>query len=314
METIGTVLLNPAGHCLSIFTVKQLQRETWTFLIKKIMAVVIFILVLPVSLIGLIIKVVGQLLPHTTNAPDDAGYKSTDPIHIELCYEQLRIFEEVCIAEGFVHENTNIPCFYAVSGSALGALRHKGIIPWDDDVDGVVLEENENRFLNLEASLQKKGILLDRTHLNAQAIYKLRFTDEALEKYKDLHHLPKKPESPGLDIFIWAKTTDNCYTYKKVLPRCTWPNEYFTHAELNDGIEELPFGEPTRNLKIPILKRNHTLTYLKRYYGDDCLEYGIKTHGHVRILNRTIPCIKFGAHRFSLTHSKDQCARGLQFS
>ena len=50
-------------------------------------------------------------------------------------------FDRICGAE-------NIP-YYLVAGSLLGAVRHQGIIPWDDDVDVGLLRPDYERFIRI---------------------------------------------------------------------------------------------------------------------------------------------------------------------
>ena len=56
----------------------------------------------------------------------------------------LSFLEEVCI-----RENIN---YYLLFGSAIGAVRHKGFIPWDDDIDLGMLREDFEKFLNADKS------------------------------------------------------------------------------------------------------------------------------------------------------------------
>ena len=57
----------------------------------------------------------------------------------EKTLELLRVFVNIC-------NKWDIP-YFLVCGSALGAVKYGGFIPWDDDIDVGLLREDYQRFL-----------------------------------------------------------------------------------------------------------------------------------------------------------------------
>ena len=56
-------------------------------------------------------------------------------------FEMIKIYEEICKKYGIK--------YFAAYGTLLGAVRHQGFIPWDDDVDIMMLRDDYNKFLEV---------------------------------------------------------------------------------------------------------------------------------------------------------------------
>ena len=59
----------------------------------------------------------------------------------KIQFEILKYIHDIC-------EENNLQYFLAY-GSLLGAVRHSGFIPWDDDLDIIMTHSNYNRFLKV---------------------------------------------------------------------------------------------------------------------------------------------------------------------
>lgn len=78
---------------------------------------------------------------------------------------ELKIFKE------FIHIcEKNKLSYYICGGSFLGAVRHKGFIPWDDDIDVAMPRPDFEKFLEISPRLLSEELYLSTYKLGAEHI------------------------------------------------------------------------------------------------------------------------------------------------
>lgn len=100
--------------------------------------------------------------------------------------------------------------YFMVYGSALGTVRHKGTIPWDDDIDVGMMREDYDRFIELFNQYGIEELELLNTFINKNYITRVthlqkKNTTFVSEFSKDLKcHL-----GINIDIFPFDVVSDN---------------------------------------------------------------------------------------------------------
>lgn len=134
----------------------------------------------------------------------------------------------------YISEKYNIP-IYASGGTCLGMIRHKGIIPWDDDIDMMIFRKDYDRIVcAFEKELEKP--LVFRTRENdptfCEEFIKLCFLDDNGD-YSDL----------AIDIFELDETDPNRKLFRAI-QNCILEQLYFIKkykvSRMNGGEPFIP--------------------------------------------------------------------------
>lgn len=187
----------------------------------------------------------------------------TDQESVGLLYELLQHF----------HESAHrIGLFYVIAaGTLLGAIRHKGMIPWDSDADIAVGDVAAHDLAPLENTdyyliewwggfklCSKRGRPIDYEGQTANPIFGM-----------------KPVTFPYVDLYPTIVGSDGRFCYRSQRAASMWPSESFP-AEAFDTIGEIQFGP----LLLDSVAPEHAQRYLDAVYGPEWQNSIIKTYDH----------------------------------
>ena len=176
------------------------------------------------------------------------NYKCTSLSFWDSKYKEQHIKQNLFVNKiMFYLDKYNIK-YWAHAGTLLGAIRHQGFIPWDDDIDLGYLDEKDsngkNIILNLIEDVKSNGYIIQKVFFG----YKI---------------IDSNDDKIFIDLFEFH-IEDNMVKQTKEA-EFTWPKENYNLDKLFP-LKKSKF----ENYELPI--PNNYEDFCKRVYGPDYLE------------------------------------------
>jgi lipopolysaccharide cholinephosphotransferase len=280
---IGFWMMQGARFAISVYKRGDESPSAFHGNIQKIGAFAIAIITSPLTAIGAVLKATGSQFPYRVENLTIDQIAKTPAHKVDQIYELLKTVDAL-LRESRIEYSMD-------GGTLLGAVRHKGIIPWDDDGDVFIMKQDKARFFALKDRLKQKGIDLQDMGVES---YKLTFDAETLRSRFSTS------DAANVDVFVMEEDAGGIVRPASAYNKHTFPKEYFPKEELQN-LRNYPFGPPD---KLLFLKGPaNPMRYLKTFYGPECFEYALQTHSHIQLGPFSFPILNFSKTRYKIVNA-----------
>ena len=201
---------------------------------------------------------------------DDCNKEDIDQLRFTAQYAVDLIYDTLeCVHRVFMKNHLPYTIF---SGTALGAERHGGLIPWDDDADTAILSINEHKLVALSDAFAQLGFTLEKVPFFGYRLY-----HSTLAKPRPFDQFPY----PFVDIFL-IDDTGSSYEYITDEAREYWPASPLPYGCFNRLVDQ-PFGHLTVRGLTPEDMKKH----LDDNYGKDWPHVATREYDHFYYENVT---------------------------
>lgn len=185
---------------------------------------------------------------YTKNFPE---LKSVQKIELDILIE----LDKIC--------RKNNLCYFLDSGTALGAVRHKGFIPWDDDIDVGMPRPDYNRFMRIAKDELGEAFFLQNLKTDPKVPFpyaKIRKNGTAFIEWNKrnikMHH------GIYIDIFPYDRLPED--GIDEYMGYCRELNRKLFKRRIPDRV-----GLPQSNLRWKIGKAARRLQYLAMQFSSE---------------------------------------------